>query len=200
MRNNNLSNIEYEDVIRLIEGDEDAFCLLYSRYKDRLLFFALRFLKSEELAEDVLQDVFTNVWLGRKLINPDVPFSSYLYLLVKHRALNELRSMERQQILRDCILENSIDYSDITKNEILSEDLKNVLKKALAAMTPRQKEVFRLSREGQLSYKEISEKLGISVNTVHEHITSSLQVIRQFLVKYSDTEIDLVLLLICLYS
>lgn len=200
MYKDNLSYTEHEYVIRLIDGDEHAFCLLYSRYRDRLLYFAMKFLKSEVLAEDILQDVFANIWMGRKFINPDIPFSSYVYLLVKHRALNELRSMERQQVLRDQILQNSADYCEVTKNEILSNDLKLVLNKAFDAMTPRQREVFRLSREGQLSYKEIADKLGISVHTVHEHITSSLQILRQFLLKYSDAEADLLLLLVIFNS
>lgn len=59
-------------ILRLIEGDEDAFCELYATYKNRLIYFAMRFLKSREYAEDVFQDVFTVVWQSRRFINPDL--------------------------------------------------------------------------------------------------------------------------------
>ena len=192
------SSKEHEWVLRLIEGDEEAFCLLYSRYKSRLLFFAVKFLKSSDYAEDVLQDVFTNIWVGRRMINPDIPFSSYLFTIVKNRVLNQIRDLEKQQTLREVILKESADYDEVTKNEILSDDLRGVLQKAFASMTPRQKEVFQLSREGQLSYKEIAAKLNISVNTVHEHVAAALHIIRSYVVKYSSVDVEVILLLFCL--
>ena len=68
-------------VLRLIDGDEEAFCELYAAYKNRLIYFAMRFLKSRDYAEDVFQDAFTVIWQGRRFINPDTSFSSYLYTL-----------------------------------------------------------------------------------------------------------------------
>ena len=59
-------------LLRLIEGEEDAFCELYAAYKNRLIYFAMRFLKSREYAEDIFQDAFTIVWQGRRFINPDL--------------------------------------------------------------------------------------------------------------------------------
>ncbi len=70
---------ERELVLRLIDGDEDAFCELYAAYKNRLLYFAMKFVKSREFAEDIFQDAFTVVWQSRRFINPDASFSSYLY-------------------------------------------------------------------------------------------------------------------------
>ena len=189
---------EHELVVRLIEGDEDAFCTLYTHYKDKLLYFAVKFLKSDDFAEDVLQDVFTHIWTGREMINPDIPFSSYLYTIVRNRVLNELRSLKQQNLLKEEMIVASLDYSDTTQQQILSNDLQAIIQKALDTMTPRQREVFALSREGQLSYKEIAQKLDISVNTVHEHITASLHIIRTYLVKYSDAHVDLILLLVIL--
>ena len=192
------SNEEREWVLRLIEGDESAFCRLYGRYKNRVLFFAVKFLKSSDYAEDVLQDVFSNLWVGRRFINPDFSFSSYLFTMVKNRVLNQMRDMEKQQALREKMLESAVDYNEVTQETILTEDLKEIIRKAYESMTPRQQEVFRLSREGQLSYKEIAERLDISVNTVHEHVAAALHIVRAYLVKYAGTEAGLILLLFCL--
>lgn len=57
---------ERELVLRLIDGDEDAFCELYAAYKNRLLYFAMKFVKSREFAEDIFQDAFTVVWQSRR--------------------------------------------------------------------------------------------------------------------------------------
>ena len=186
-------------ILRLIEGDEDAFCELYATYKNRLIYFAMRFLKSREYAEDVFQDAFTVVWQSRRFINPDASFSSYLYTIMRNRILNQLRNAANEEKLKESILSQAVDYTEDTKREVMLNDLKFLISHALQQLTPRQREIFEMSREAQLSHKEIADKLGISVNTVQEHISISLKLIRTYLIKYSGSEyVDLLLLLICL--
>lgn len=186
-------------ILRLIEGGEDAFCELYATYKNRLIYFAMRFLKSREYAEDVFQDAFTVVWQSRRFINPDASFSSYLYTIMRNRILNQLRNAANEEKLKESILSQALDYTEDTKREVMLNDLKSLISHALQQLTPRQREIFEMSREAQLSHKEIADKLGISVNTVQEHISTSLKLIRTYLIKYSGSEyVDLLLLLICL--
>lgn len=186
-------------ILRLIEGDEDAFCELYATYKNRLIYFAMRFLKSREYAEDVFQDAFTVVWQSRRFINPDASFSSYLYTIMRNRILNQLRNAANEEKLKESILSQALDYTEDTKREVMLNDLKSLISHALQQLTPRQREIFEMSREAQLSHKEIADKLGISINTVQEHISTSLKLIRTYLIKYSGNEyVDLLLLLICL--
>ena len=186
-------------ILRLIEGDEDAFCELYATYKNRLIYLAKRFLKSREYAEDVFQDAFTVVWQSRRFINPDASFSSYLYTIMRNRILNQLRNAANEEKLKESILSQALDYTEDTKREVMLNDLKSLISHALQQLTPRQREIFEMSREAQLSHKEIADKLGISVNTVQEHISTSLKLIRTYLIKYSGSEyVDLLLLLICL--
>lgn len=186
-------------ILRLIGGDEDAFCELYATYKNRLIYFAMRFLKSREYAEDVFQDAFTVVWQSRRFINPDASFSSYLYTIMRNRILNQLRNAANEEKLKESILSQALDYTEDTKREVMLNDLQSLISHALQQLTPRQREIFEMSREAQLSHKEIADKLGISVNTVQEHISISLKLIRTYLIKYSGSEyVDLLLLLICL--
>lgn len=192
-------NDERALVLRLIGGDEDAFCELYAAYKNRLIYFAMRFLKSREYAEDVFQDAFTVVWQSRRFIDPDASFSSYLYTIIRNRLLNQLRDAANEEKLKESILSQALDYTDDTKREVMLNDLKFIISRALEQLTPRQREIFEMSREAQLSHKEIAGELGISVNTVQEHISSSLKIIRTYLIKYSGSEYtDIILLLICL--
>ena len=186
-------------ILRLIGGDEDAFCELYATYKNRLIYFAMRFLKSREYAEDVFQDAFTVVWQSRRFINPDASFSSYLYTIMRNRILNQLRNAANEEKLKERIFSQALDYTEDTKREVMLNDLKSLISHALQQLTPRQREIFEMSREAQLSHKEIADKLGISINTVQEHISTSLKLIRTYLIKYSGSEyVDLLLLLICL--
>lgn len=185
-------------VLRLIEGDEDAFCELYAAYKNRLIYFAMRFLKSREYAEDIFQDAFAVVWQGRRFINPDASFSAYLYTIVRNRILNQLRDLSNQNKLREQILSQAVNYTNETKDEIIANDLRQFISRALQQLTPRQREIFQMSRERQMSHREIAEVLGISVNTVQESISISLRTLRTYLEKNSIVGADLILLLVCL--
>lgn len=191
-------NDERSLVLRLIDGDEAAFCELYAAYKNRLIYFAMRFLKSREYAEDIFQDAFTVIWQSRHFINPDASFSSYLYTIVRNRILNQLRDLANQDKLREQILSQALDYSNDTSNEILANDLRSFITHAMQQLTSRQREIFEMSREKQMSHREIAEALGISVNTVQESISTSLRTLRAYLEKNSIVGADLILLLICL--
>lgn len=190
------SSNERSLVIRLIAGDEEAFCELYAAYKNRLIYFAMRFLKSHDYAEDIFQDAFTVIWESRKFINPDASFSSYLYTIVRNRILNQLRELANEERLKEQILSQAIGHE--TNNEIFANDLQMLITHALEQLTPRQREVFEMSRKKQLSHKEIAKALGISVNTVQEHISTSLRLLRAYLKKNSVIGTELILILICL--
>lgn len=184
-------------VIRLINNDQEAFCELYAQYKERLLYFAAKFVKSHGFAEDIYQDAFTVIWQSRRFLDPEKSFSSYLYTIVKNRILNILRDIENNQKFKSHILANSIDYSDNTNQHIQANELKTILDKALKELTSRQQQVFEMSRNEQMSHKEIAETLGISVLTVQEHISVALKTIKIYLKEYPDYIVGLLIILIC---
>ena len=127
----NIPGNERSLVIRLIAGDEDAFCELYAAYKNRLIYFAMRFLKSREYAEDIFQDAFTTIWESRRFINPNTSFSSYLYTIMRNRILNHLRELASEDRLKEQILSQAIDYSNETNNEIIANDLQRLISLSL---------------------------------------------------------------------
>ena len=187
-------------VLRLIDGDKEAFCELYAAYKSRLLYFAMRFLKSREYAEDIFQDTFAAIWQGRSFINPDASFSSYVHTIMRNRILNQLRDLEKQEQLHAHILSQAVDYTNDTHQTIMLNDLRDLIRQAMQRLTPRQREIFQMSREQQLSHREIAEALGISVYTVQESISTSLRTLRAYLQQHFVTGVDAILLLICLQA
>ena len=116
---------------------------------------------------------------------------------MRNRILNQLRDLANQDKLREQIFSQAVDYTNETKDEILVNDLRQFITRALQQLTPRQREIFEMSREQQMSHREIAESLGISVNTVQESISTSLRT-RTYLKKNSIVGADLILLLICL--
>lgn len=198
MSNDNSRLRERELVLRLIDGDENAFCELYAEYKNRLIYFAMTFVKSPEFAEDIFQDVFTVIWQSRQMLDPEKSFSSYLYTIVRNRVLNLIRNIEREEKLKNHILSHAIDYEEYINDQVWGEDIASILQKSMEVLTPRQREVFKMSREEELSHKEIAEKLNLSVYTVQEHISMALKNIRTFLSDYPNEFMDILLILVCL--
>ena len=192
--------LERELINRLINSDEEAFCELYALYKNRLMYFAMKFLKSKEFAEDVFQDAFASVWQNRRFLNPESPFSAYIYTIVRNRILNLLSTFENEKKLKESILSSAIEIDNETSQSILDADLSAIIEKAIENLTPQQSKVFEMSRKRFMSHKEIAAELGISVYTVQQHISTSLRLIRTYLTKYSETYTDLLILLFCLNS
>jgi len=194
------AELEKELVERLIEGDESAFCELYALYKNRLMYFAMKFLKSREFAEDVFQDAFAAIWQNRRFLNPEMPFSSYIYTIVRNRVLNLLSTLECDRRLKESILSSVIELDDDTSQSLQNDDIRGIIDKALQSLTPRQSKIFTMSRKQFMSHKEIATELGISVYTVQQHISESLKTIRAYLSKYSDIYSDIIILLFFLNS
>lgn len=192
------ANRERNLIIGLLNDDETAFAELYALYKDRLMYFAMKFIKSHEFAEDVFQDAFAAVWQNRRFLNPDTPFAPYVYVIIKNRILNILAVIDKEQKLKEKIYSSAIDLHNETEDKILDTDLNALFEKALESLTPQQRRVFEMSRKEMKQHKEIAAELGISVYTVQQHISASLKTIRTYLLKYTGIHAEVLLLLFCL--
>jgi RNA polymerase sigma-70 factor (ECF subfamily) len=192
---NEIKPQEKDLVIRLIQDDEKAFAELYAMYKNRMIYYAMTFLKSNKFAEDIFQDAFAVIWQTRKFINPDESFSAYLFSIVRNRILNLIRNMNIEENVKERILSQAIDYTKNTEEKIAENDLHNIISQATSKLTDRQHEIFEMSRTEGLSHKEIADKLNISVNTVQSHITSSLKILQDYLRKHYGSCAGLILIL-----
>ncbi|MBD8388582.1 RNA polymerase sigma-70 factor [Dysgonomonas sp. BGC7] len=177
----------YEDnelIIDLINDNEEAFCSLYAKYRRRIFHFILTFIKSPDIAEDICQDVFTLIWKNRKFLDPNASFQSYLYTISRNRTLNFIRDNTQKQMLDDIILAEAVDSGEDIFEQIAADELDNILQQAINSLTDRQKKIFTLSRKQGLSHQEIAKALGLSPNTVNEHITNALRSIQNHLSKH----------------
>lgn len=176
-----------ELVYLLVSGDESAFYALYSRYWTRLKSFCRQFLKSDDLAENYAQDIFLKIWETRELLDPERSFSAYLYTIARNTVFNYLRHVAVSENASRKLIQNYLLAEETDgDNEIIERDYFELLHRAIERLTPRQQQVFRLSRDSNLSHREIAENLGISVYTVQEYISDSIHSIKKYIEKRSD--------------
>lgn len=180
----------------LRNDDRVAFYNIYERYCKKLYSFVFRFIKQEEDAEEIVQEVFVKIWKSRKNIDENSTFESYLFTI----AYNTTISLFRKRTKEKKYLENLKALQQISNtpdiiDEIHFKELNAALQALLNRLTPRQKEIFQLSREEGLTHAEIAKKLDISVNTVKKHMANTLS----FLKSHLDRSLIINLLLIYLF-
>lgn len=181
---------EIKDLARRLRmSDQQAFSELYEIYHGKLFRFTLSYLHSVTEAEDVVHDLFVKLWKKRKLIQPDQNFDSYLFTLSKNHILNLIRNKRVRRECRDEIRSSDVIPHNPTLQRISEAEYQHLYDQVLAQLPKRRKEVYLLSRQEGLTYKEIAAKLDISENTVEVHMVRALKCIRQSLLKKGDDHI-----------
>ncbi|MGN6420376.1 MAG: RNA polymerase sigma factor [Pseudobacter sp.] len=191
---------EGELLLRLAKGDEAAFTALYRHYSGPLYINFLRMVKDEAIAEEIIQDLFSRIWLKRETINIEKNFSAYLYRTGYNLVMDFYRKVKRDQVLYDKFRQAATEnYSHI--EEILHlKDSQALISKALDTLPPQQRKVFELCRIEGHTYKEVAEILGISHHTVKEYFVKANQAIRKYITGNVDTALGLLFIYALYYS
>ncbi|WP_145857546.1 RNA polymerase sigma factor [Pedobacter suwonensis] len=155
-------------LIELKRGDKIAFKQLYEVYSGKLASKMIYLLKSEELAQDILQDVFLKIWINREMIDTELSFGAFLYKIATNLSKNMIRKNVYDQLMRDEVGKEGV-YHPMEEDED-AEQAKAILDQAMDQLTERQREVYTLHKLEGLSYQEISEKLNISLSAINHHI------------------------------
>lgn len=161
----------------VMNGDEWAFRQFYYHYFDRLFKFACSYLEVAEEAEEVVSDVFLNIWLKREQLSHIQNINTYLYTAVRNAALNCVKKKYSVgNMLKDQYLQIKTDTATILPDDILiSKENEQAMEKAVNHLPPVCKMIFRLVREDGLKYKEVAEILDISVNTVNVQMSIAVK-------------------------
>ncbi|REA60934.1 RNA polymerase sigma-70 factor [Dyadobacter luteus] len=170
-----VSDSELIDLLR--EGDENAFQEIYRRYWHKLYMVAARKAELEEDAEEIVQDIFVDLWERRGQVEI-VELNKFLFSAVKYKVLNHIRSkMIRQEYSRETVRILGEKHSS-TEEELALADLRQALKYGMAQLPLKSQEIFRLNRLEGLSVKEIAARLHIPERTIEYHITQSIRTMR----------------------
>ncbi|WP_301703895.1 RNA polymerase sigma-70 factor [uncultured Parabacteroides sp.] len=168
-----------------LKGDFEK---LYKLYYPKMFAFAKNYVPANEDAENIVQDVFLTLWERKEEIEISFTLTTYLFTLVKNRCLNFLRhklieeeynSQMKEELGFKLYALEAFDYSYQSE-----EELQEIIRRALDTLPERCREVFIKSRIEGLKYKEISEELVISVNTVENQMVTELKKLRVALKDY----------------
>lgn len=172
-------------ILNLKNGQEQAFKLLYKTYSAKIFYFSLKYLHSKEESEGIVQEVFTRIWEKKSQLDPHKPFGALLFTITKNLIFNKHRKKLNERAYVEYLKEYLDEIYDKTENEILINDLKNIIDKYIAKLPPKRREIYLLSREEGLSYREIAEKMEISEKTVEAQMSHALKFLRNILNKES---------------
>lgn len=174
-----LSDHELYDL--LAQDDEAAFALLYKRYWKRLIYKALLKLDNEADAEEVVQEIFIDLWNSRHRIRIQYSVHTYLAAMVRYKIMARIAaSQTRPQLSDDNVYQLSIpDHS--TEQWLNFADLRDEIEAAVKALPEKCQLVFRLSREQGMTDRQIAAHLDISQKTVEAHISKALKTLHSSL-------------------
>jgi RNA polymerase sigma-70 factor (family 1) len=165
-------------VLMLREGSRDAYAEIYNRYKWLLYKHALKKTGDRDTANDIVQELFINLWTKREDIAPTVPLSAYLYTGIRNRVINliEHKLVETKYI--DSLLDYANTYVASTDHLARTNQLSAIIEQEIAALPSKMREVFELSRKSHLTHKEIATQLNLSEETVKKQIKNALKILR----------------------
>lgn len=176
---------QYSDVKLIInklkKGDVLSFDYIFKKYNKKVYYFALSYLKNKEEAEDVVQDVFMNLWKYRDQINESFVFSKYLFKIAFNATCKKFRKQasDKKQLevfLQNLTAEDNSYNTDIEYNNLL--EIANILIEKLPA---RQKKIFLLSIFDQLTSEQIAKQINISKKTVENYLALARNSLRKSL-------------------
>lgn len=181
-------NIDNKDLFqRIADGDEAAFTVIFNQYWNNIYSVSLVLTKSEELAEDVTQEIFLKVWRNRSQLPAIERFDNYLFILARNYIFSEFRKLKiRKEFIRQ--LHDHFSLNNRTPEaELLSKESAALVEQAISHLAPQQQQVYRLSREQGLTHEAIAGQLGISVHTVRNHVVKAVKNIREFLIQHDNS-------------
>lgn len=174
-----MNQLGVECISKIKDGDATAFKELFFAYKDALFGYACKLCRSQEMAEEAVQEVFMKVWIGRQQLDPALSIRAYLHTAIRHCVFNALKKAALDETLRQTVFRHQPVAANTTEDDVMAAELQRMKSKMLDMLPPQRKLIFCLSRIEGLSHEEIALRLGISKNTVKDQIVKASRFLRQ---------------------
>lgn len=168
----------------LVKRDEAAFEQVFKTHYKNLYAYAFTILKNEDEAEETVQQVFFKLWDRSDQLSISGPIAAYLYRAVHNESLNFLKHQKVKEGHRLHVAYTMKNNSEQPQGRMISKELESKFRDALNELPEQCRTVFQLSRFEDMKYKEIADKLDISVKTVENHMGKALKLLRIKLVDY----------------
>jgi RNA polymerase sigma-70 factor (ECF subfamily) len=176
---------DHELFLQIRQGNKKSFETLFKAYYAILCAFSRKYVKDPDDCEEIVQGFFLKLWDKREELEINLSVKNYLFSSIRNRCLNHIKHEKIKQEYSAEILGNPLAGIDHT-NFIMEVDLVDKIEQSIAALPDRRREIFTLSREQGLKYREIAEKLGISIKTVETQMGQALKDLRENLKEYQQ--------------
>ncbi|MFO7668270.1 MAG: RNA polymerase sigma-70 factor [Bacteroidales bacterium] len=177
---------DQQQLRKIRKGDIQSFEKLFLCFYPGLLRYAKTLVRKTEIAEEVVQDVFYNVWKNRDSILIIQSWKSYLYRSVYNNAMMHLRKVRRELTMEDGLFPEKEESSPDPLHELEFQEVSEVVSETIGRLPERTREIFLLNRQEGLKYREIAERLSISVKTVEANMGRALNALRSSMEKYEE--------------
>lgn len=172
-----------------LNGEKEAFELLYSKYKNNIQYFIFNIVKDYQKAEDISQEVF--IYILQHKVRENCSFKYYIYLVAKSRAYNYINTEKRREELnQEFILSNTEEFQKDVSDIIIKEETKKELTEAINMLEDKYKNVIYLVKIEELSCKEVAEILGESVSNIKVLVHRGKKELRKILLKKGYDEMN----------
>ncbi|MGX5818934.1 RNA polymerase sigma-70 factor [Chitinophaga lutea] len=168
-------------------GDQQAFKAFYQQHVFRLYQFAFAFLRQRQAAEEIVNDVFVKIWQQRARLDKIANLRVYLYVAVKHAALNHLRARPFAEESLDSLHVQHFRLAPQAEHLLLTHELQKAIASAIAQLPPKCQMIFKLVKEDGLSYKEVAGILDISAKTVDAQLAIAIRKLSVLLTPFLQT-------------
>ena len=176
-------------VEQLMQGNEKAFSKLFNTYRNDVYGYSISMLKTHVLAEEIVQDVFLNIWQHKDRLNPNLSFKSYVFTITRNLTFNLISKEANNRKLKEEVFYKSQKRYSPIEDKITEADYEIIKNNAVKQLPPKRRIIFEMSRNNGMSHKDISKELNISVSTVKGQMSKALKTIREFLRTHGDIPI-----------
>lgn len=175
---------EQVNIEKINLGDKATFEMLFKKHYKEMCAYACRFELEIETAEEIVQELFVNIWNKRESLHISSSFRSYLFQSVRNYSLNYIKHAKIKHAYKEHNQRKIQEQESQVEDHLESEELKLKIQHAIDELPPERKKVFLMSRFEELKYSEIAEKLGISVKTVETQMSKALKHLKTKLSEY----------------
>lgn len=157
-------------LIRIKEGDQSAFRIIYEKYSRKIYYVSIRFGLDKDDAAEIVQDVFVKIWERRHDLRTDLSFNAYLLTITRNFIIKKIRSNVSGIAIRNYVASNTMDRHNDTEDLVVYADLLRLTDAFIESLPEQQREIFKLHKIQHFSAREISEMLDLSIRTVENHL------------------------------
>ncbi|PSL24030.1 RNA polymerase sigma factor [Chitinophaga ginsengisoli] len=172
-------------LLRMAAGEEEAFNQLFNSYWDKVYSTALVLTKSNQIAEDIAQEVFLRMWQNRHKTDIIDNLEGFLFITARNLIYNKLSRLKLETAYTNYLQHHFAPPEPDTDTQTEFRQLQSILEEGMRQLPPQQQKAFRLSRENGLNHEEISRQMGVSRATVKDYIVRAIAFLRKYLQEHA---------------